>query len=140
MLPLFCAEVFPRRLVQMRWQHQRNDLLVVILIIIWEFCVLARVCRMIRPLCCKEWLKYQNYWSTSFTRNTKSLAVLTFLEIMLNDIILVRLIYSYFFILLSLKGEDQLAESMLLESQDTVEDHVTVDISLVSPTPLLYDY
>jgi hypothetical protein len=40
MLPLFRAEVFPYWLVQMRQQHQTNDLLV-IFINIWELCLLA---------------------------------------------------------------------------------------------------
>lgn len=55
---------------------------------------------------------------------------------MLNDNVLVRLIYSYHLycgLVAPWRVEDQLAEFIFLESQDRIKVHVTAAISQVTP-------
>jgi len=56
---------------------------------------------------------------------------------MLNDIILVRLIYSYFYIVVLQEERTNWLNLSCLKAK-TVKDHVTVDISLVSLTHFCY--
>lgn len=86
MLPLFCAEVLPCWLVQMRWQRQRNGLLAA-MINIWN-----TSSWMIWPGL-KKVVKITKLLKYIFLLEHKPPTVSTVLEIMLNDIALLRLIY-----------------------------------------------